>query len=215
VDRKLHEDEANPGTGPGYYNVYDSRKSVAKDIIFDDVPREKKVNVFATSDRILNNIEKINFKKDLEFFPLREKLRIQRQVAEMRRKFPQLIELKTKDFKDYVPPSRFPITDPHIPSFTFGDQDRHGGKSKDRFASSTNKPEAYVKTTGMILSQNFDKSFDKRIQFQFSRNAPEKSPFVAATEDGASARPKLDVDKYYSTAATVMQSPISYGAIFR
>jgi hypothetical protein len=76
VDRKLSENPYdNPLTGPGYYEVYNptQKTSLAKDIIFDDVPRHPVLNIFATSDRIINNIEKINFKRDfLKKFPLRE-----------------------------------------------------------------------------------------------------------------------------------------------
>jgi DNA-binding protein len=210
TERKSNSPVGNPDVGPGYYDIY---KSVPLPVTvdFDIMPgREKVESVYATSDRIINNIENLNIKKDLEQFPLREKLRIGRQVNEMKRKYPHLIELKTKTFKNYIPPADYPILKPHSPRMT------SLISNTERFDATFYRQENYVKTSGMKLGTEFDKQLDKRITFKFTQSSARKESSLSEGDDStAGGLLNLNVEKYYSTEAVVAASPVKYSAAFK
>jgi hypothetical protein len=255
VDRKLSENPYdNPLTGPGYYEVYNptQKTSLAKDIVFDDVPRQPVLNIFATSDRIINNIDKINFKRDfLKDFPLREvsstllwnlsfspsllafsqKLRITRQINEMKKKYPNLFLLKTsEEFKNYLSPSDYEILKHHIPEIRFAPEKLEAGKTENRFSGSAlYKQEIYVKTTGLILSNDYDKKIVEHGKVPFRFDAGQASPTLSRLPTAAKAKEKkqapppsllslsvsVNANKHYETSTVVEKSPVRYSSAFK
>lgn len=87
-----------------------------------------------------------------------------------------------------------------------------GGGEKDRFDDKIYKRESYVKTSGMTLSQDWDKVFNKKIPFSFqppSHQAPRK----VVKSEGADV--DVDVGHLFSIVRSAELSPIKFSAAFR
>eukprot|EP01040_Poterioochromonas_malhamensis_P009467 gene9467-10281_t len=205
VSREVKDRNLNPNTGPGYYNIYRPATS-SNALKFDNIPREKVDNVFATSDRIINSIEKIDFDKDLQYFPLQEKQRITRQINEMQQKYPKLIKLKTEKFKDYIPPTDCAILQPHVPTITLS--------SEPRFDSLFYRQEPFIKTTGLTLSNDYDKKLDKKLSFRFNKSESRLDGMLSNTTS-ETKDVHVDVTKHYEMKSLVMKSSLNYAASFR
>lgn len=86
-----------------------------------------------------------------------------------------------------------------VPVITFSE--------KDRWNDPLYKQESYTKTSGMKLSGDWHKVFDKKIPFSFNQNSYSKKSLPKEESD-------VDVVKYYSIVEEAKSSSVRYSAAF-
>eukprot|EP01035_Chromulina_nebulosa_P025244 gene25244-32940_t len=178
-------------TGPGYYEVYESQLS-DYNIRFEGGPSGRGESAeFAPSVPIKTRrrLERIEKAKEAE-------MALKRSASSSRNR-----DEKNESGEEF---HRAPFTSPSS-----------GGiiKFSDaaRFDAPEYKQEPYLKTSGFILSPNFDKSFNKKITFTMRDDSEKK------TKKNESLTGNVDVDAGYlfSTTHVVKQSRIKYAAAFK
>jgi hypothetical protein len=151
----------------------------------------------------------------------------------MKKKYPNLFLLKTsEEFKNYLSPSDYEILKRHIPEIRFAPEKLEEGKIENRFSgSSLYKQEIYVKTTGLILSNDYDRKIVEhgRVPFRFDAGLQQPSSSSSRLSYPSSpARLKkepppsllslsvsVNANKHYETSTVVERSPVRYSSAFK
>jgi hypothetical protein len=198
--------------GPGDYEVYDSN-------LTRHGPMEQRGGHFNNGP----SGREIGEELDPDFLPWKERQRFQRRKEKQDEKLARAV-------RSISPPKSVSLLD-SVGSMSLSNADEADGAlggslkspkkvvsslggtgTKSRFDDKIYKQEFFVKTSGMKLSQDWDKKLIKKIPFSFqapSHNPP-KSPPKA---NGADV--DVDVGHMFSIVRTAELSPIKYSAAFR
>ena len=176
-------------TGPGYYEVYESQLS-DYNIRFEG----------ASSGR----------GESAEFAPIKTRRRLER--IEKAREAEMALKSSASSFRNRDEKKE---PDEELHRVSVSNPSPSGGTIKfsdaPRFDALEYKQEPYLKTSGFILSPNYDKSFNKKISFTIRDDSDKK------ITKSASLTGNVDVDAGYlfSTMHVVKQSRIKYAAAFK
>lgn len=204
--------------GPGEYNVYDSNISY----------RGKDVRLGGQFNTQPNGREHEEV-FDPDFLPLKERRRYQRKKAAEDEKLAKIMrKASSSRIVDALSTGLDACDSTLSLDHTTSAGNSHNGSplrkvrgpptsslggsgTKDRFDDRIYKTEFFVKTSGMKLSQDWDKALDKRIPFSFQ--APTHSPAKVHKTEGADV--DVDVGHMFSIVHTAQKSPVKYSAAFR
>lgn len=184
-------------TGPGYYEVYKSQ-------LADNIIR-------LGSSGPTGRGESSDFVRSI---PIKTRRRLEKiekaRAAEM--------ALKSSASRSRLSASASSITEEPSNKRDVLGRDMEGSgvirfSDAPRFEAPEYKQEPYVKTTGMILSPNFDKSFDKKITFSMRPDSPPKDQ--KKSNGALTGNIDVDVGHMFAIASTVKRSPVKYAAAFR
>lgn len=177
-------------TGPGYYEVYESQ--------------------LADNNIRLDRVAPGRGDASLEFaptVPIKTRRRLEKiekaKAAEMASKS------SASSFRNRDKPAMDDSYDPY--SSTTSSSGIIRFSDAPRFDALEYKQEPYVKTSGMILSPDFDKSFDKKITFSMRSDSVKKSKSATSLTGGVD----VDVGHIFSIVNTAKKSPIKYAAAFK
>lgn len=179
-------------TGPGYYEVYESQLSDYNIRFNSGACGRGESAEFAPAVPIKTRrrLERIEKAKEAE-------MALKRSASSMRNR-----EEKKEPGEERAP-------------FSSSSSSTAGGIIKfsdaPRFDAPEYKQEPYLKTSGFILSPNFDKSFNKKITFTI-RDDSEKKP---KKNESLTGNVDVDAGRLFSTMHAVKQSRIKYAAAFK
>lgn len=164
--------------------------------------------------------EKQSYYTDKEYqstpqqIPLKDKLRLERKDKLFQEIHYEEHSLR-KQYAEYIPPVDMDrIHHSHQPRVTLDPNNNN----TDRFQSIHYKQEVYVKTTGLLLSQDYDKKFNKKIPFVFETSEKDCNTSTTAGNKAigmASQNVDVDVGKHFALTTEIARSPIKYSAAFK